>query len=150
MQDCINNCLNYYAKTFILIQNSKMGKSRFINIFSKSYFIINYIFCKNNSYFFGNINILQFILLKFIVKVKKTIDKLQKKIVIINSYFIKNKKVTAIQNHNIIIGLFYFSFKIYKLYICKIVNLTMFRLSAKENAQHKQKSLTVGNLIAHY
>lgn len=126
-----------------------MGKSRFINIFRKSYFIINYIFCKNDSYFFGNINILQFILLKFIIKIKKTIDKLQKKIVIINGFFIKNKKAIAIQNHSIIMGLFYFSFKIYKLYIYKIVNRTMFRLSTRENAQYKQKSLTVGNLIAH-
>lgn len=96
MQDCINNCLDYYTKTFIFVQNSRMSKLRLVDAFDKSCFMINYILCKDDGYFFSNINILQFMLLEPLDKGKKTINKLPKKIIVASSLFIKDKKVTAI------------------------------------------------------
>lgn len=58
--------------------------------------MINYIFCKNNGYPLNVTNILQFILLKLLVKVKKTINNLPKKFIAIGGLFVKNKKATAI------------------------------------------------------
>lgn len=57
-----------------------MSKLRLIDTFGKSFFIINYIFCTDESYSLSNIEILEFILSEFLKKVKKTIDNLLKKI----------------------------------------------------------------------
>lgn len=73
-----------------------MDKLKIVDIFNKNCFIIKYIFCKNNSYPFNNMNILQFMLLKLLDKVKKIIDKLPKKILAIYNSFIKNIKATTI------------------------------------------------------
>lgn len=67
-----------------------------MDIFDKNYFMINYIFYKYNNYPFNNINILQFIFLKPLIKIKEIIDKLSKKFVIIDSLFIKDRKTIAI------------------------------------------------------
>lgn len=50
-----------------------MGKLRLLDIFSKGYFMINYILYKNINYSFDNLKIMRFMLLNSSNKVKKTI-----------------------------------------------------------------------------
>lgn len=73
-----------------------MSKSKLIDVFSKSYLMINYIFCKDNGYPFGDTNILQFILSELPAKVKEIIDNLLKKIAAVGSFLVKKRRVTAI------------------------------------------------------
>lgn len=53
-----------------------MGKLRFMDAFDKSCLIINFIFCKYNSYHLKNTEILQFMLLEPPDKIKKVVNKL--------------------------------------------------------------------------
>lgn len=53
-----------------------MGKSRLADTFGKSYLMINFILCKNDDHLFGDIEILQFILLEPPNEVKESINKL--------------------------------------------------------------------------
>ena len=66
--------------------------------------MINYIICKDNSYSLNDTNILQFMLLAPLPKVKKVIDKLTKKILAINGFLVKAKsKTSIIYNYSIAI-----------------------------------------------
>lgn len=56
-----------------------MGKLRFVDTFGKSYFIISFIFYKDDSYLSGDIEILQFMFFKSPDEVKKSINKLPQK-----------------------------------------------------------------------
>lgn len=79
--------------------------------------MINYIFCKDDSYPSDNINILQFMLLKLLNKVKKTIDRLLlRNIVAISSPFIKDRRAITIWNHSVAMRLLYSSFEIHEHY----------------------------------
>ena len=53
-----------------------MGKSRLTDKFSKSYFIIGFIFYKDDGYLSGDTKILQFMLSKPSDEVKKAVNKL--------------------------------------------------------------------------
>ena len=91
--DCIYDYFDYYAKTFIFIQNSGMDKLKFTDAFGKNYLMINFIFCKNNGYSPGNTEILQFMLSKPLNKVKESINKLpQKKLWLWAIFLLKPKK----------------------------------------------------------
>ena len=79
MQNCIHDYSDYYAKTFVFVQNSKISKLKLEDVFGKNYFIINFICCKDNGYSLGDIKILQFILSKLLNKVKESINKLLQK-----------------------------------------------------------------------
>lgn len=76
MQDCIHDCSNYYAKTFIFVQRSGIDKLKLIDVFGKNCLIINFIFCKDDSYLPGNTKILQFMLSKLPDEFKKFVNKL--------------------------------------------------------------------------
>lgn len=79
MQDCTNNCLDYYAKIFVFVQSSKMGKLRLADVFSEICLIINFVLYKDDGYPFDNTKILQFMLSEPPNKVKKSINKLPQK-----------------------------------------------------------------------
>ena len=92
-----------------------MGKLRLADIFGKSCLMINFIFCKNDGYSSDDIEILQFMLLELLNKVKKSINKLpQKKNAVLGNSLVIAKKTTIIWNNNIAMRLFYASFEIYK------------------------------------
>ena len=92
-----------------------MDKSRLANAFSKSCFMINIIFCKDDGYPLDDTKILQFILLEFPNEIKESVNKLlQKKTAALNNSFIKTRKATIILNHSIVMGLLYTSFEIYE------------------------------------
>lgn len=77
--------------------------------------MINFILHEDNSYFFDNIKILQFILLRPLNKVKESVNKLlQEKTIALDNFFIKTRKATIIQNYSIAIGLLYANFEIYE------------------------------------
>lgn len=73
MQNCIHDCPDYYAKSFVFVQSSKIGKSRLTNTFGKSCPMINFILCKDDGHPFGDTKILQFIFLEPSNKVKESI-----------------------------------------------------------------------------
>lgn len=62
MQDYIYDYLYYYAKTFVFIQSSRINKLKLADIFAESCFMINFIFCKDDSYHSSDIKILKFII----------------------------------------------------------------------------------------
>lgn len=76
MQDYIHDYFDYYAKTFVFIQSSRMSKSRLIDVFSKNCLIINFILCKNDDYLPGDTKILQFMLSESLDKVRGSVNKL--------------------------------------------------------------------------
>lgn len=55
MQDCIIDCSDYYAKTFVFVQSSGMGKSRLADAFGKICLMINFILRKDDGYPPGDI-----------------------------------------------------------------------------------------------
>ena len=79
IKDCTYNCLDYDTTTFVFVQINKISKSRFVDIFGKSYLMINFIFCKDHGYFFGDTKILQFIFSEPSDEIKKSVNKLPQK-----------------------------------------------------------------------
>lgn len=97
MQNRTNNGLDYYKKTFVLIQSSRISKSRLVDVFGKSCLMINFIFCKNNDYSLGDTKILQFIFSKPSNEVNKSINKLPpRKIITVKNFLVKARNATKI------------------------------------------------------
>lgn len=151
MQNCTYDCFDYYIKTFVIIQSSRIGKSRVADTFDKSYLVINYIFCKNDDYLFDDTEILHFILSEPLDKVKKCVNKLpQKKTMILGNSLVKTRKMTVIQNYSITMGLLYINYEIRGLYILRafVAFTNLMCLIVNQQVEIQDSTLSLKKLVS--
>ncbi len=116
MRDCTHDCSDYYAKTFVFVQSSGMGKSRLADAFGESCLMINFILREDDGYPPGDTEILQFMLSEPPDEVKESVNKSpQKKTAALGNSLVKARRATAIWNHSVAMGLLYASFEIREL-----------------------------------